>query len=142
MATILDKDLIRESTVKYDNREIQITLTQDQKISFKLKGMKSGVLSISIEELYKQLVGDEPSLEFDHESEEVEVTTTRSPLDKSTKDNPMISLHELRTKINTTPLGIDIIAKIDPIIAQCIRTAKKPFLDKEIEIKEAAKRKK
>lgn len=59
MATILDKDIIRESTVKYDGREIQVTLTEDQQIFFKLKGMKSGILSISIEDLYKQLVGHE-----------------------------------------------------------------------------------
>ena len=58
MATILDKDLTRETTVKVDDREIQITLTEGQTISMKLKGMKSGILEIPIEKLYHQLRGD------------------------------------------------------------------------------------
>ena len=32
MATILNSDLTRESTVEYDSRNIQVTLTADQKI--------------------------------------------------------------------------------------------------------------
>ena len=46
MATKLDKDIIRESTVQIDGREIMVTVSANQEIKFKLKGMKSGELSI------------------------------------------------------------------------------------------------
>ena len=42
MATSLDKDITREFSVKIDNREINVTLSSNQEIKLKLKGMKSG----------------------------------------------------------------------------------------------------
>ena len=39
MATKLDKDITRESSVKIDDREINITLTDKQEIRLKLKGL-------------------------------------------------------------------------------------------------------
>ena len=53
MATKLDKTLTRESTEEYDERNIMVTMEADQKISMKLKGMKSGTVSIGIFDLYK-----------------------------------------------------------------------------------------
>ncbi len=121
--TPLDKDLSRESTSKFDNREIQVTLTADQKISFKLKGMKSGVVSIGIEELYQQLSGDEIPVSKDV-VEDVVIPNTG-------KDNPMVPLNILRTKINTTPMEIETKAKLDTIIVESIAQYQKPFLEKE-----------
>lgn len=66
MATVLDKDLTRETTVKVDEREIQITLTENQTISMKLKGMKSGSVEIPIGDLYKQLKGDVVGEQISH----------------------------------------------------------------------------
>ena len=65
MATILDKDLLRESTQKFEDREIMVTLTDKQTISLKLKGLKSGEVSIGILPLYKQLKGiEEPDVKL------------------------------------------------------------------------------
>lgn len=91
MATILDKDLIRESTAKFDNREIIVTLTADQRISFKLKGLKSGTVSIDIAEIFNQLKGvtaeaPEPLIKV----------SQKTHVPKA--DNPMISLYALRTE--------------------------------------------
>lgn len=74
MATVLDKDIIRETTVKFDDREVQITLTDKQTIYMKLKGMKSGGLEISIEDLYRQLKGEpvEEKVEVEEEEEKEE----------------------------------------------------------------------
>lgn len=134
MATYLDKDITRESSVKVDNREIQVTLTADQKISFKLKGMKSGIVSIPIEEIYNQLAGT---------SSEVTVKPTKAASGITTsKDNPLISLHELRWKMNTTTMDYATKALFDSFISQCIKTEVKPILEREAEIKEANKNRK
>ncbi len=57
MATKLDKPITRESTQTVNDRNILVRLEVDQTINFKLKGMKSGALSIPIQELYEQLSG-------------------------------------------------------------------------------------
>jgi len=84
MATSLDKDITRVSSIKVDGREVLITLTEDQNISLKLKGLKKGELSISIQDLYNQLSGSK------------ETVSNNSP--KKTGKN-MIDLHDLRSKI-------------------------------------------
>lgn len=147
--TSLNSDLSRESSIKYDNREIQVTLGANQQISFKLKGLKSGIVSIGIEELYRQLIGDE-SVGFDHISSDVmEVDdvlvsqkATSAKLDKSTKDNPLISLNTLRTKMNTSPLKSDVRAQLDGFIVECINSAKKPFIEAELAEKQSKDRRK
>jgi hypothetical protein len=114
MATILDKDLIRESKVKYDKREIIVTLTEKQKISFKLKGMKSGEVSIGIEQLYKQLIGEE-----DAGLPSVKVKTTEKKLIKS-GDAPMINLNELKTHSLVTKMDYVVKVELDKIIDELI----------------------
>jgi hypothetical protein len=105
MATILDKDLLRESTVKYDDREIQITLTADQRIEFKLKGMKSGLLSISIEDLYKQLKNDK-----------VEVKPTNIK-----KDNePVVNLNRLRSMNAIAHIDLKTKVELEKVICELI----------------------
>jgi hypothetical protein len=128
--TPLDKDLARESTIKVDGREIQITLTSDQKISMKLKGMKSGIVSTDIGDLYNQLVGNE----------EIPVVAD-IPMPKGTKDNPMIPLQVLRTKLNTTPMSYELKSKLDGILTDCINEFLEPFLKREALEKEKKSRK-
>ena len=123
MATILDKDITRESTIKYDEREIQVTLTADQKISFKLKGMKSGVLSIGIEELYKQLSGnDEPVVE----------KPRGGLVSIKKKDNndgsPMISLNRLRSMSLVTHMDFKVKLELEKVLCE--------LLNQEIKLEE------
>jgi hypothetical protein len=115
MATILDKVLIRESTVKIGEREILITLTADQRISFRLKGMKSGVVSITIEELYKQLSGIDPI-----EEKEEMVSVSESPFSNQDGKN-MISLNDLRSFSNISNLDYPTKAKFDSILKDLIK---------------------
>ena len=118
MATILDKDLTRESTVKITDREIQITITADQKVTMKLKGMKTGAVEISIEDLYKQLKGDivdEPKLKS--------VVTDRSQ--KKHNNDPMISLYDLRSRLNVAAFDYSTTVKFDGIIKDLIDDAKR-----------------
>jgi hypothetical protein len=111
MATKLDKDITRESKVKFDDREIMVTLTEDQKISFKLKGLKSGKLDISIEELYHMLNGSEPNEE---KPKKGSINVQSKP--KKGKNNPMISLHDLRTYNAISALDYPTIVKFEAII--------------------------
>lgn len=58
MATQLTKDVTRESTVKAGDRELLVTMTADQKITLKPKGLGNDkTLEISIDELYDNLNG-------------------------------------------------------------------------------------
>ena len=129
MATILDKDLTRESTVKYNDREIQVTLTADQKISFKLKGMKSGALTIGIEELYGQLFHGSPVASIGLVKIAEDDVIKRGG-EKTTVDNPMVSLNDLRSDINTAPMPMDTKVLLDSFVVSAIKAFKKPFLDK------------
>jgi hypothetical protein len=130
MATILDKDLTRESTVKYNDREIQVTLTEDQKISFKLKGMKSGALTIGIEELYGQLFHGSPVASTGLVKTVVDDVVTKKGSENGSVDNPMISLYDLRSDINTTPMSMETKILFDTFVSNAIKAFKKPFLDK------------
>lgn len=103
MATILDKDLVRESTVTFDERQVLVTLTEDQKISFKLKGMKSGQLTISIEDLYKHLKGGN-----------IETKEESTPKKKAGVD--YISLQDLRSASMIAELDYPTKVKFDTII--------------------------
>lgn len=118
MATILDKDLIRESTITIDERNILVTLGEDQTISFKLKGMKSGVVSITIEELYKQLAGID-----DNKPKSIVVPT--GGVKKQSGDGPMVSLHDVRHKLNISGFDYAITSKFDSVMKELIEDAKK-----------------
>ena len=116
MATILDKDLTRESTVKITDREIQITITADQKIIMKLKGMKTGAVEISIEDLYKYLKGeDEPKVKS--------IVTDR--VQKKQNNEPMISLYDLRSQLNIAAFDYPTTVKFDNIVKDLIDDSKK-----------------
>lgn len=156
MATILDKDLIRETTIKYNDREIVVTLGADQKFHFKLKGMKSGTVSIGIDTVYKQIVGaDTPNsglladalsvgdavIEDDYLLKK-QASINELEMSKASKDNPMISLYDLRTKSAVTVMPVETHVLFENIILDCIKTAQKPFIDRELELKKNKKDKK
>jgi hypothetical protein len=134
MATILDKDITRESTIKYDNREIQVTLTADQKISMKLKGMKSGIISISIEDLYNQLLAPEkPVLDIVKEviTEEPKGSIIIENVDdkpnkknKTWNDSPTINLFELRSLSAVTVMPLETKVLFERIILELINRDK------------------
>ena len=94
MATKLEKDIIRESTIKVEDKEIMVTLTSKQKISMKLKGKRTGGVSIGIDELYGQLTGK--NIGTDEHTEKKAISIRQSD-EKPTKKNPMILLSDLRS---------------------------------------------
>lgn len=110
MATKLDKKLTRESSLKVDDREILVTLTDEQTISMKLKGMKSGIVSVGIDDLFKQLTGvSVPSIE-----------SVSVPIKPKSNDGLMISLHDIRHKLNISEFDYNILAKLDAILNEII----------------------
>tara|TARA_B100000927_G_scaffold45106_1_gene32573 strand:- start:1200 stop:1532 length:333 start_codon:yes stop_codon:yes gene_type:complete len=110
MATKLEKDITRESAVLCDDKEIMVTLTKDQKVSMKLKGKRTGTVTISIEELYNQLSGEESS-------------KTKS-LVKPTKKNPMILLNDLRSHNAISGGDYKHISYFDGVIRNLIDSMK------------------
>lgn len=126
MATILDKDITRETTVKFDEREVQITLTDKQTIYMKLKGMKSGGLEISISDLYKQLKGEPQEVEKAEVEEEEEVVTDGIDLsDYKGEKRYLISLHDIRHAFNVTPFELGVKTRVDEFLVNLINERKK-----------------
>lgn len=118
MPTILDKDLVRESTVRVDNREILITLSSEQKIRMKLKGMKSGEVSIDIQELYNQLTGNTTKKE--------ETNTIKSiKREEKQSEDILISLYDLRSLNAISGFDVPMMNKFDAMISELIQDRKK-----------------
>jgi hypothetical protein len=122
MATKLEKDITRESTVKDEDKEIMITLTKDQTVSMKLKGKRSGAVSIGIDELYGQLTGkdmggDEPT--------EKKAISIRQSDEKPTKKNPMILLSDLRSQNAISGGDYKMVAHFDQIIKNLMDAMRK-----------------
>lgn len=111
MATLLDKDLVRESTIKIGEREIVVTIGADQTISMKLKGMKTGSVSISIEDLYNKLAGSGPTV----------IQATQ----KKASDGPMMSLHDIRHRSNVRGFDYATTVKFDNLLNELIEENKK-----------------
>lgn len=120
MATLLDKDLIRESTIKIGEREILVTIGADQTISMKLKGMKSGMVSITIEELYKQLTGGQTE-----EDKPKSITVPTGGTKKQNSSDPMISMHDIRHRLNVSGFDYATTVKFDGIMRELIEDSKK-----------------
>lgn len=116
MATKLDKDLTREATVKVDDREILVTLTADQKISMKLKGLRTGEVSISIDELWHQLNGTNS----EEESKPSKSVVVRNDTPKAGKNNPMMSLYDIRTYNAISGLDYATLVKFEGILKNLI----------------------
>jgi|TARA_R110000796_G_scaffold11688_3_gene39378 hypothetical protein len=115
MATILNKDLIRESTQKVNDKEVIITLTAGQEIELKLKGKRGDGKAIYIKDLYAQLYDDE----VDNKEPAGPITISQ---DKPRKrgDRKMISLYDLRSHNAISMLDIETVCKFDQIIKSVI----------------------
>lgn len=112
MATKLDKEIIRETDFIRDDRNVNITLTPEQKIVLKLKGMKSGELTIGIDELYVKLSGKE-------ESVKKPVVYTRKDDGKYEQPNPKIAktvLSDLRSQNAISGMDLDFVTKFDSLV--------------------------
>jgi len=118
MATKLEKNLTRESTVKVEDREILITITADQKISMKLKGMKTGEVNISIEELWHQLNGTEPDEPIKAKTKLLAIRNDQPK--KGGKGNPMMSLYDIRSFNAISGLDMPTLVKFEGIIKSLI----------------------
>ena len=116
MATKLEKDITRETTTPIGDRLIMATITKDQKISLKLKGMKSGELSISIEDLYKQLTGDGPT-----EKKPIKSRTTKLDTDEI----PLINMYDFRSAYLINPdISVTVKGKLESITVRLIKELK------------------
>jgi len=90
MATILNKNLVRESTDKVNDKNLMVTICTDQSIELKLKGDRSGgTLKIPLLELYEYLGGDV--------SKEKKGSVQSIPVKKSKDNSKMISIYDLRS---------------------------------------------
>lgn len=132
MATELSKDVVRESTVIKNDRNINIAMTADQKVTLKLKGMKSGGVEISIEELWNHLNGIDGTLSSDDKGSLSIVKTEEVSRD----DSPMISLYDLRSHLCTS-LKHDVLSIVDPLINKFVSDHKEA-----IKVKNSKPRKK
>jgi len=116
MATVLNKDVIRESTEKHDDRNISVTLGDDQTIKMKLKGMKSGDVSIGIKTLYHQLCGCEGEESIPAPKT---VTYSRKESVRYVAPDPKVAktiLNDLRSQNAISGLDIPTLVKFDGII--------------------------
>lgn len=120
MATKLEKNLVRESTVVVDEREVMVTLTADQKISLKLKGMRTGEVSIDIGELWHQLNGTDPEDDSSENKSSGAVTIKNDAPKRGSKNNPMISLHDIRTYNAISGLDYPTLVKFEGILKNLI----------------------
>lgn len=112
MATRLDKEIIRETDVIRDDRNVNISLTPDQKITLKLKGMKSGELIIGIGELYDKLSGKD-------ETVKKPIVYTRKEDGKYEQPNPKIAktvLADLRSQNAISGMDLDFVTKFDSLV--------------------------
>ena len=117
MATILNKDLVRETTIKSDDKSIVITIKADQSIDLKLKGVRSGdILNIPIVELWEYLGGA-----VQNEEKPKGVVSIKQSAPKK-GDNKMISLYDLRSFNAISNLDVTDMMKFDGIIVDVIKT--------------------
>lgn len=121
MATVLNKDITRESTLDFEGRKIMVTLSEDQKIVLKLKGMKSGGVSINILDLLKQLKGVTGTAPV-KPTGSINVSKDTEP--KSTKKNPTILLNDLRSFNAISTLDTQTMVKFDGIINDLLKSQK------------------
>lgn len=114
MATSLDKEVTRETNVLIGDREIQITLTPDQKIFLKLKGLKSGGFDIGIKELYEKLSGEV----IKKPNEPIVIKNSET---KSKNKKVMIDLNDLRSLSNTRGFDYETVVKFDKLISDVLK---------------------
>jgi preprotein translocase subunit SecD len=132
MATKLEKDVIRESNIVVDERNIMVTLTKNQEVSLKLKGLKSGELNINIEELYnllnnKEVVEEKPEevVEEKPKKKKRESITIENSTQKKGGIEPMINLHDFRSQyIISADIPYEIKVALEKITVELINKQK------------------
>lgn len=124
MATVLDKDLLRETRIRVDDKELLITLTEDQSINLRLKGDKGIGVTISIFDLYNQLVGKTKG-----DMQPIEVKVIKKI--KNLSGEPMINLHELRAHNLVTKMDMKVKLELEGIICDMIKQNIKLFEDEK-----------
>jgi len=117
MATILNKDLVRESTVEIGDTPILVTIKADQSVEMRLKGIRGGdILNIPLIELWEYLGGA-----VDHKKGEMVAITKSAP---KKGDNKMISLYDLRSANAISGLDYSTMCKFDELIGDMIKNLK------------------
>jgi len=127
MATNLDKTVTRESKEIIKGRNIIVSMTDDQKISMKLKGMKSGTVDIKIKDLYEQLAESSDNIEeLNENDEDMLISIDHSIKEKKNSNNPLFSLHDFRSQYLISPdIPLEIKVKLEGIIVRLIEETKK-----------------
>ena len=103
MATLLSKDVTRESSEEVESRNILVTLTEKQEINLRLKGLRGDGESIGILDLYQMFSGGSES-------------TSKA----TSGGNVMISLNDLRTSNLISTLDYETKVKFESIILSLI----------------------
>lgn len=106
MPTKLSSTVVRETSVLVNDRPVIVSLTQDQQITLRLKGMKSGVITADISEVYNKLSGAKP----------VATKAKQHPV------GDMNILHRLRSLNATTPSSKEALVKLDEILCELLKT--------------------
>jgi hypothetical protein len=109
MATKLESKVVRESSVQANDREIIISLNEDQTVSLKLKGMKSGTVSISIKDLWNTLNGSGGI-----------VSTFKVPT-KQDNGDVLVSVRRLRTLNAVTHSDLSVTVKLEEILTDLLK---------------------
>lgn len=140
MATNLDKPVLRESTCMVDNRNIMVCFQTDQTIRLKLKGMKSGVLTIGIGELYDYLKSKEDGVTTKNTEITAVAPKNAEPVKPSKvvnsgavvyeqrvydDDEPLINLHDFRSAYMVAPIPVEYKVKIEAIAVGLLAPYKK-----------------
>lgn len=102
MATLLLKDLTRESTELVEDKNVIITLTENQRIEMRLKGTRSEPLNIGILELYEMLAG------------------VSGKSSKTANGDKKISLNDLRSANLISTLDYETKVKFESIIVKML----------------------
>ena len=117
MATILNKDLVRESTQEIGDKAILVTIKADQSVELKLKGVRGDGLNISLIDLWEYLGGED---EVPVKGQAVEIKKVAP----KKGDNKMISLYDLRSMNMISTLDLPTKVKFDGIIKEVIDNLK------------------
>ena len=110
--TKLNKRVARETDIEIDNKKLFVELLPTNIIFLRIKGRSKG-LSISIEDLYSQLSGENKTIvtSVDHGDEE----------EPKKYPSGMFSLHEFRTKyLVNSDIPIEIKTKLENTICKLI----------------------
>lgn len=138
MPTKLEKPIVRESSEMVDKRNIMVCFQTDQTIRLKLKGMKSGVLTIGVKDLYEYLFSKENNSEKTRKQNNVSCgEDTRV---KGT-DEPMINLDDFRSAYMVLDVPYDVKVRIEAIAMSLINPFRLKREERRLEIRKKEQKK-